>query len=199
MFHAPNGRSAGLRKELRFSIQRIVWMSGLILLLAGPDGFGTTVAADLRGGPGVVGGVADTRSVSSEFAANGSSAGGSVNDGESPSELTSKQIAKVSEVLKSSRKGEVHIFCLKAETVLGKQLESAFRDAGWVVATLPIGMGNLPAGITITGKATNVAVAAARSAFGLSGIKYSYRDDKTNTINPAFLGPCDVAITVSTE
>jgi hypothetical protein len=109
------------------------------------------------------------------------------------------QLMKLREALQIGHKGGVNILWLRSMEPTGSAIESAFRDSGWTVATLPIGMGNLPTGITITGESHNVAVQAAKLAFDKSGIKYRYQNQRTSSITPSMMGPCDVAITVSNE
>jgi hypothetical protein len=138
-------------------------------------------------------------STSSESNMSGSSGDGRGSSGSLGSELPSKQLSKLIVALQGGRKGEVHILWLEAASTQGEQIESSFRKAGWAVATMPIGMGDLPSGMTITGKANDLAVAAAKSAFDRAGIRYHYRNDSTRTISPANMGPCDLAITISTE
>jgi hypothetical protein len=117
----------------------------------------------------------------------------------SQTELAAGQMDKLGQILRSGRKGEVHILWLQQLDSTGKEIEAVFRNAGWTVASLPIGMGDLPPGITITGQSRNAILQATRLAFDKSGIKYRYQDEETRVISPPMMGPCDVAITISTE
>ena len=188
-----------MNNELRFADRCCIWTFILVSFLLGPNLSRAATAASTPPSstdPAARG--AETLSSSSDVKATGSTT-----DDSSIvavlSELSPKQVSTLTQVLRSDHKGRVNILWLATVSSLGEQVASAFRDAGWTVASLPIGMGNLPSGITITGKASNTAVAAAKNAFDSSGVKYNYRDDETRTISPAMMGSCDIAITVSTK
>jgi hypothetical protein len=188
-----------MNNELRFADRCSIWRFTLVSFLLVPNLSRAATAASTLQSSAYAGAYgAETLSSSPDVSATGSRA-----DDRSivsaVSELSPKQVSMLTTVLRSGRKGRVNILWLAKVNSQGEQVASAFRDAGWTVASLPIGMGNLPSGITITGKASNTAVAAAKNAFDSSGVKYNYRDDETRTISPAMMGSCDVAITVSTK
>lgn len=182
--------------ESRVEAQRRVCFVAFIRSLFGLIGLVTTLAAPPSISADTVVRIGETHSPSSD--ANGSATGNST-DSSYTSKFAARQISKLKEVLRRHHKGAVNFLWLVKNSAEGEQVASAFRDAGWVVASLPIGMGNLPPGITITGETNNISVAAARAAFDGSGIIYHFRNDETTTIVPSMMGPCDVVITFSTE
>jgi hypothetical protein len=186
-----------MRDNCQTLVQCSVYVAAFYMLFFGSFGLSATVASPMPGAPGIIVRIAE--SAGSESNVSGGSANGRGIGGSNGSKLSSKQLSRLNEALQAGRKGEVHILWLEAASTQGEQIQSTFRKAGWAVASMPIGMGNLPSGITITGSAKNLAVAAAKSAFDRSGIQYRYRDDATRTISPENMGPCDLAITISTE
>lgn len=192
--------SFDMRDESRIGARRRVCVAAIIFFLLGPVGLSAVSLPAVSAATRLIQ-VSEALSAGSEAEGRDSSSASDTDtsSGLYLSTLSSKQMSKLKEALQSHPKGAVNFLWLSKVSTQGKRLASAFRDTGWVVASLPIGMGNLPSGITITGRANNVSVAVAKGAFDSSGVKYHYRDDETTTIIPAMMGPCDVAITVSTE
>jgi hypothetical protein len=188
-----------MNNQLRFADRCCIWTFTLLSFLLGPTlSPAATAASKLPSSTDTVAHGEETLSSSSDIKTTGSASDDSTIVS-AVSGLSPKQVSTLTTVLRSGSKGKVNILWLATVSSQGEQVASAFRDAGWTVASLPIGMGNLPSGITITGKASNNAVTAAKNAFDSSGVKYNYRDDETRTISPAMMGSCDVAITVSTK
>jgi hypothetical protein len=191
--------SSRMRDESRALVRYSVCVAAVGVFVLGPYRLYTVFAAPPGGLADSMVRDAEVLSASPEAKTSSNSTNDEGSSGTIQSKLSSEQISKLKDVLRSHGKGGMNILWLSTVSVLGEQIESAFREAGWAVASLPVGMGNLPSGITITGKTNNIAVAAAKDAFNRSGIKYNYQDNDTKSISPTMMGPCDVAITVSTE